>query len=131
MSQQINTITIPYESLGEKNPAKNYFETVLAEAVDEVFMLFGENTKQAIYSLLENNFGIKKMEISSKIEAFADAVVSTFGSSALLVELKIIEKLYGKIGEFKFKSGKRDLLFVDYLAGLRSHLQNGEDLNYC
>ncbi len=121
MSQQITTLAIPYESLGRKKPVKAEFETALRESIDEVFSAFGENVKQAIYSLLENNYNISKEDIPSEGEAFTNALEAAFGEAAKLIEIKIIEKLQAKVKGFTYRSGKSDLLFIDYLTALRSH----------
>ncbi len=121
MSQQITTLAIPYESLGTKKPVKAEFETALRESIDEVFSEFGENVKQAIYSLLENNYNISKKDIPSEVEVFTNALEVTFGEAAKLIKIKIIEKLQAKIKGFTYRSGKSDLLFTDYLTALQSH----------
>jgi hypothetical protein len=121
MSQQLTTLTIPYESLGKKESKKADFETALRESIDEVFSAFGKNVKQAIYSLLENNYNISKKDIPNKAEAFTNALEATFGEPAKLIEIKIIEKLQVKIKDFTYRTGKSDLLLTDYLTALRSH----------
>ena len=121
MSQQITIITIPYEALTEKSPTNNRFETIFTKAVEETFIIFGETVKQAIYNTLEKSYNIRKTEIPSKIEVFSHAIDAIFAESALLVELKIIEKL-GKIEGFKFKSGKGEFLFADYVEAVKTYL---------
>ena len=122
MTQQLTNLTIPFDLMGEKEPLKIVFETVVTEAIDEVFTTLGESVKQAVYSYLENKQGIRKEQIPSMIEGFTDAIESIFGDAAKLIELKIIEKLQGKVKGFAYKSKCKEMFFVEYLAALQRHL---------
>jgi hypothetical protein len=75
------------------------FEKVLLEAIDEGLSALGESPKQAIYFHLDRSFNIKKEEIPSRIMAFTQAIENIFGVGANFVEILIMKKLYGKIGE--------------------------------
>ena len=107
---------------GKKEPLKINFETALTEAIDEVFTTLGENVKQAMYSYIENQHAIRKEQIPSMIEGFTCAIESIFGDSAKLVELKIIEKLQGKVKSFTYKSRCKEIFFAEYLAALQRYL---------
>lgn len=122
MSQQLTNLTIPFDLMGKKETLKINFETAVTEAIDEVFTTLGENVKQAMYSYLENKYGIGKEEIPSMVKGFTNAVESIFGDSARLVELKIMEKLQGKAKGFKYKSKRNEMLFAEYLAELQKYL---------
>lgn len=104
MSQQLTSLTATFDLRGEKEPLKVSFETAVTESIDEVFTTLGENVKQAVYSYLENKYGIRKEQIPSMIEVFTNAIESIFGDAAKLVELKIIEKLQSKVKGFAYKS---------------------------
>jgi len=92
----------------------------MIEAVDEVFSSIGHSCKQAIYFRLENTFKIKKQEIPLKIEDFANAIEQIFGIGAKFIEMKIIEVLHEKTQDFVYFPEKEDLVFTEYVAGLRS-----------
>jgi hypothetical protein len=98
------------------------FEMVVMESIDEVFSTLGENVKQAMYSYLENNYGMKKDQIPSMIDDFTTAVESLFGDAAKLVELKIIEKVQGRVKGFVYKSNSKEIFFVEYLSALQKQL---------
>jgi hypothetical protein len=68
---------------------RNEFDRLLLEAVDEGLCILGESSKQAIYFHLERNFGIKKDEIPSKLEAFSGALEQIFGFGANFIEISI------------------------------------------
>ena len=75
-----------------------------------------------VYIFLENNYGIKKEQIPRKIESFSVAIESIFGDAAKLVEIKIMEKLQGKVKGFKYKSRSNEIFFAEYIAALQSCL---------
>ena len=122
MSQQLTSLTATFDLRGEKEPLKVSFETAVTESIDEVFTTLEENVKQAVYSYLENKYGIRKEQIPSMIEGFTDAIESIFGDAAKLVELKIIEKLQSKVKGFAYKSKRKETFFAEYLAALQRHL---------
>lgn len=122
MTPQLTNLTIPFDLMGEKEPLKINFERAVTESIDEVFSTLGENVKQAVYSYLENKYGIRKEQIPSMIEGFTDAIESIFGDATKLVELKIIEKLKGKVKGFAYKSKTKEIFFAEYLTALQKHL---------
>jgi len=103
----------------KKSACEGKFETILLEAVDEVFSSFGHICKQALYFQLEKTFKIKKHEIPTKIPEFAAAIEQLFGAGAKFIELRIIATLHQKTPNFIYSPPMADLLFVDYVASLR------------
>lgn len=103
----------------KKKSCEGKFETIIVEAVDEIFSSFGRLCKQAIYFQLENAFKIKKHEIPFKIEEFANAIKQIFGVGAKFIELKIIETLHEKTPNFMYSPQIEDLVFTEYVASLR------------
>ena len=96
--------------------AKQNFDKLLLEAVDEGLSSLGESSKQAIYFHLEKRFNIKKREIPHKIEAFADAIEKIFGLGANFLEILIMKQLHEKVGQsFKWPEYK-ELTFIEYVA---------------
>ena len=98
------------------------FEIAVTESIDEVFTTLGENVKQAMYSYLKNRYNMRKEQIPSMIEDFTNAIESIFGDAAKLVELKIIEKLQGKVKGFTYKSKSKEMFFAEYITALQRHL---------
>jgi len=96
------------------------FEKLLLEAVDETLSSLGDSSKEAIYFHLEKTFSINKQDIPHKIEEFANAVEKIFGPGAKLLEIKIMKRLYEKIGPvFKYFPERDDLVFTEYVAAAR------------
>lgn len=92
------------------------FEKVLLEAIDEALSTLGESAKQAIYFHLDRSFNIKKEEIPSRIMAFTQAIENIFGVGANFVEILIMKKLYGKVGEAFNWNESEGFGFTAYLA---------------
>jgi len=120
MTQQLTELTTICE-LRAIEPKAITFEEALAEAIDEVFQSLGEDVKQSMYRYLENNYGIRKLQIPTMIESFTGAVESIFGCAAKLVELKIIEKLQSKAQGFMYKPKNSEILFTEYLNDLQKY----------
>ena len=125
MAKTANLHTICTLQLSSKNqkPNENKFEVTVIEAIDESLGAFKNLNKQEIYSHLENRFGIKKQEIPSKIEDFADAMEQMFGIGAKLIEIRIIEALYERNQDFVHFPKKGELAFTEYVDDLRSFLR--------
>jgi len=123
MTQQLTILTSTFDLSDIKEQTKENFETALIESIDEVFTTFGESVKQGVYSYLENKHGIRKQQIPRMIEGFTDALESIFGEAAKLVELKIIEKLQGKVKGFAYKTKRKEIFFAEYLAELQRHIE--------
>ena len=99
---------------------KRDFEKILLEAVDEGLYSLGQSSRRAIYFHLEKNFNVKKQEIPSKIEVFADAIEKIFGSGANFLEILIMKRLNEKIGKLESKIvEKKDYDFSDYIKELK------------
>jgi len=122
MTQQLTSLTVKFDLWGKKETSKINFETEVTEAIDEVFTTLGENVKRAVYSYLENNYCIRKEQIPSNIEGFSTAIESIFGEASKLVELKIMEKLQGKVKGFTYKSSSNEIFFSEYLTAFQSYL---------
>lgn len=121
----MNTLTLSAPCIIELSEKKSKlhiskFDKIILEAVDEVFSSFGRSCKQATYHQLDHTFKIKKQEIPFKIEDFANAIEQLFGISAKFIELKIIERLHQKTPNFAYSPQIEDLVFMDYVAELRS-----------
>jgi hypothetical protein len=118
-----STCTLQLSRKNQK-PAQTEFNTIIAETVDESLSSFCNLDKEAAYRRLEKDFKIKKQEIPSKLEEFADAIEQIFGVGAKLIEIKIILKLHKRIQGFTFFPKKGDVDFKEYAASLRAFLQH-------
>jgi len=95
------------------------FEKLLLEAVDEGLSSLCSSSKQAIYSLMENTFDIKRRDIPFKIEEFTDALEKIFGFGAKVLEILIIRCLNEKVGGTVKYPEHEDLVFTEYVAAAR------------
>jgi hypothetical protein len=95
------------------------FEKLLLEAIDEGLSSLCSSSKQAIYSLLENTFNIRKRDVPYKIEEFADALAKIFGLGAKPIEILIIRRLNEKVGGIIEYPQHKDLVFTEYVVAAR------------
>ena len=123
MAKTVNPNTVCTLQLRKnQHPNGKKFEAIIAEAIDESLASFKSLNRQEIYSCLENVFKIRKEEISSKIEDFADALNQMFGIGAKLIEIKMIEVVHKRIPEFIFTPRTGAVIFKEYVASLRTFL---------
>jgi hypothetical protein len=99
--------------------SKNSFEKLLLEAIEDGLSSLGDSAKHAIYFHLENTFNIKRQDISSRIEEFADALEKIFGLGAKPIEILIMQRLYEKVGGVVEYPQQKDLAFTEYVAAAR------------
>jgi hypothetical protein len=105
--------------------SKHSFEKLLLEAIDEGLSSLGDSAKHAIYFHLENNYGINRRDIPSKIEEFVDAIEKIFGLGAKILEILIMKQLYQKIGRVvEHDQELEDLVFTEYVATVRHTFLN-------
>jgi hypothetical protein len=92
------------------------FEKLFLEALDEGLSRLGESDKQAIYFHIEKRFGIKKGEMSFRVDDFADALEKIFGPGAKLIEIQIMKNLHKKIGApLKWDKRQQNIVFTEYV----------------
>jgi hypothetical protein len=120
-TKQNATCTLQFSNAKQK-PTKEEFKTSIAKTVDESLASFCNLDKEAVYLRLENTYHIKRQEIDSKIENFADAIEHMFGVGAKLVEIRIIAALHKRIPEFIFFPKKSEVDFKEYVISLRSFM---------
>lgn len=108
-------------SLMESNLHNHGFNRFLLEAVDEGLSLVGKSAEQTVYFHLEKNFNISRDDIPHRIDEFANALEKMFGLGAKVIEIRIMKKLYKKIGNFKYVLKQDDIVFTKYVAALREY----------
>ena len=79
--------------------ASTEFDALLLESIDEALSSLGDSIKQTTYFHLEQSFDIRKDEIPQRIHCFAQTLENIFGVGGDRVEILILKKLYGKVGE--------------------------------
>jgi hypothetical protein len=97
------------------------FNELLLDALDATLSSLGAQLKQAIYSQLEKNYNLKKETIPEHPEEFSKALTKIFGSSALLLEIKIMSALHVKAPKFKIYP-KTEFTFASYLKAIQRNL---------
>jgi len=80
-----------------KKSKNDTFEHILLEAIEEGLADLGENVKTAVFSILEENFNIKKKEIPQKIMDFQVALEQVFGLGAKNLEILFMKSLHSKL----------------------------------
>jgi len=101
------------------NSSKPTFDSVLTEALDEVFSSL--ECKQNIYRQLDAKYGISRQAISENIKAFTDALEDMLGETSLILEIKIMSHLHIKAPEVKYHLGKEELCFSGYLENMKKN----------
>ena len=97
------------------------FNDLLLNALDATLSSLGSQTKQAIYSQLEKNYNLKKETIPQHPEEFSEALTKIFGTSALLLEIKIMSALHIKAPKLKINP-KTEFSFTSYLKAIQEKL---------
>ncbi|UCD39861.1 MAG: hypothetical protein JSV87_05505 [Candidatus Bathyarchaeota archaeon] len=96
------------------------FQKLLLEAVDEGLSSLGDHPKKVIYFYLEKTFAIKKPDIPYKIEEFTAAIEKIFGHGAKILEIRIMQHLFEKVGNaFEYFPERDVLLFTEYVEAAR------------
>ena len=105
----------------ETTQGNSSFETLFAEAVDEALSSLRYISKQTVYSSLEKAFNIRRQDIPYRIDDFADAIETIFGVGAKLIEIRIMKRIYEKIGpSYKYSPEGKDLIFTEYLNAAKA-----------
>jgi len=99
------------------------FNVLLMEAIDEGLASLGKSCKQVIYFHLEKGFNLDKQEIPFRLEEFAEALENVFGVGAKILEIRIMENLFKKIGPVHscFQTQK-NLEFVQYVEAVKKNM---------
>jgi hypothetical protein len=98
----------------------NNFNRILLSAVEESLSSLGDSSKQAILFHLESSFKLKKENIPSNLNEFADALEGIFGPGAPYLEKLITKSLHQKLG-LKFEDQECGN-FVACVANAKRHI---------
>jgi hypothetical protein len=97
------------------------FNELLLDALDATLSSLGAQTKQAIYAQLDKNYNLKKETLPDHLEELSEALTKIFGTSALLLEIKIMSALHVKAPKLKMYP-KNEFSFVGYLKVMQNNL---------
>lgn len=77
----------------------NRNEDKVSKIIDRVLkQVFGEEATHLIYRYLEDNYSVKRNEITEKLDLFSKGLEDFLTSGARVIELKILEDLYSNGG---------------------------------
>lgn len=125
--------TVTTGLLQDKNDSQHgKFDQFLIEAINEALSSLGEPVKNTVYLHLQNDFGIEKSEIPSKIEEFSDILHKIFGLGASRLEIKFMKNLNSKIKvniqwpEYEYPLSKwiiMEVSFIEYVYNMRKNYE--------
>lgn len=80
------------------NLRKSDFERALSESLDDALRdLFGEDSKQIIYTCLKGEYRIARGEIPVRLGDFDVALTRMFGRSSRAIRRVIVKRLYSRM----------------------------------
>jgi hypothetical protein len=124
MQREAQKDTFEVSASNELLSSHRGFEELLLEAIDKGLSPLGDPAKRAIYLHLEETFNISKRDIPHKIRAFAEALETTFGNGARLLEIEMMRSLYERVHcSFEYSS-EDDLTFAAYVEAVRRALRS-------
>jgi hypothetical protein len=111
------------------------FNKILLEAIDEALLSLGELAKTSFYLYLQNEFGLPRYQIPSRIIDFVDGLEKIFGHAALQLQILIMKCLNRKVeGSYEWSGPSwlvPDLTFTKYVKLMQLYFtaeDNTEDL---
>jgi hypothetical protein len=92
---------------------ENRLRQILLDAVDEGLLILGESSRKAIYFHIQNITSLKKEDVPSNLEKFAEGLEKIFGEGAKVIERAIVKNLCRKLG-VNYEENKGDaFMFAD------------------
>jgi hypothetical protein len=101
------------------------FNVLLMEVIDEELASLGESCRLAIYIHLKKGFNLDKQEIPFRVKEFAEAIENVFGAGAKILEIRLMENLFKKIGYIhpRFQTQEK-LEFVHYVESVKKNMHH-------
>ena len=97
------------------------FEKLLLESIDESLAYLGKQAKQAVYFHLKNTYALSEDNIPYRIEDFTEAIEDIFQAGAKMLEIKIMEILFAKMGQGYVSIDEPESWeFINYVYALRN-----------
>jgi hypothetical protein len=100
----------------EKASSEQNFDFIVLDTLDALLSSLG--CKQEVFHQLNEKYAINYQAISKNIKAFTIALEKIFGEASSVLEIKMMRLLHEKVPNFKYRSGKEELLFSSYLEKL-------------
>lgn len=118
----------------EKNitVTENYpkFDEMLSASINEALQdMLGEKGAKSTYYFAENGYGITRTEVAKDVQKFQTILKDLFKLGSVLLEQKIMEKVYSKVQVYKknitldYKNFD-ELDFINYIDSLKSAYNN-------
>ena len=99
-------------------------EDKIAKIIDRVLkQVFGEEATHLIYRYLEDNYSVKRNEITEKIDIFSKGLEDFLTSGARVIELKILEDLYSNCGSLRRPELERTWKKYDFVGQMKMLMQ--------
>jgi 5'-deoxynucleotidase YfbR-like HD superfamily hydrolase len=96
-------------------------EDKISKIIDKVLkQVFGEEATHLIYRHLENNYSLKRNEITEKIDVFAAGLEEFLRSGAYVIERKILEDIYSNYGLLRRLELERVQEESDFVSQVKS-----------
>lgn len=101
---------------------KSDFERLLSECVDSALTdLFGQESKQIIYTWLKTEYRIGQEEMAQRLGDFDVALTRMFGRSSRAIRRVIVKRLYSRM-KIEFTE-RTNYGLLDYVADARVSAQ--------
>jgi hypothetical protein len=98
------------------------FEEALLVAVDFALQGLGDSGQHAFYQGLMEKYDVSREEIPSKFAMFAVALENVFGDAAILLEMRIMQRLHGNFPELEFPLDPAVFSLITYVETVRNNL---------
>lgn len=109
-------ITIQQKNNSEQDKISRIIDRVLTQ-------VFGEQATHLIYRYLENNYSLKRNEVSAKIDVFAEGLEEFLRSGAYVIEQKILNDIYSTYGLLRRLETERTQKGPDFAGQMKLLLQ--------
>jgi hypothetical protein len=114
-------ILVKVETLKEQT---NRNEDNVSKIIDRVLkQVFGEEATRLIYRYLEDNYSVKRSEITEKLDLFSRGLDDFLTSGARIIELKILEDLYSHYGSLRRPELERTWKKHDFVSQMKMFMQ--------
>ena len=78
--------------------SEDVFLNILSNAIKEGMQFLGDSPKQAVVIYIEKIHSIREDEYPKRLETFHRGLTEIFGMGALVIERRIVENLFGRLG---------------------------------
>ena len=105
------------------------FEEILLNVIDEEFSSLGGTCQKIIYFYLKKEYNLERREIPFNIKEFSQALESMFKNGATILQIRIMENLYRKMGYISQRLYEKETLdFVQYIQAAKATIYKEEEI---